>query len=697
MQSPVLMTFPFIDTFLKMNGLEQKMVMDAIQTWIKNPQGKGSNFEKLQHVGDNIYSIRANDAWRIIMAKFDNAYFVLHTSGQHDKTNNWARGKRIDRNAVTGAIQIYSMPVEELEEAASMRYAAPVEKGPFAVLSREDLLLMGVPEIWVDAVKAVETEQQYLALWDVLPQDALEHLFLAYEKPFNIAMLLAQIKDEIAQKPETLIEQARIQPGFYVLGEDDSVLEELQKDINVFRFYLHPAQRFLATSDYNGSMKVTGSAGTGKTVVALHRAKYLVGELQPGDQPVLFTTFSRHLINNIKALFATQGFSEEQLRVDNLHSFAVAYSKQLGLLDESTALITGEREIAGQWNTFTKAYPHIQLSAAFLREEYETIIQQFQVESLHDYLKVPRTGRGQPLNANARTSVWNALQAYGQYRKLINKCTFDDVIFELNTYLAANPDTRPFSHVICDEIQDFNNLEMRLLRNLVGEKPNDLFLCGDPFQNIYQRRMNFSQSGIQIRGKKSARLRINYRTTEEIRQYAVEMLKGYIFQDFSGEAPSMEGDKSIFNGNEPQYVVFENSAAFHRYLLDYIRTSFGQLSLHEICITARTNKAVTEIEQLLTEAKFPVINLSNMVSINDTEGKVVVGSMHSLKGLEFKNLIVTGFDQSSFPLKPNGFAGWPETKQQAYLQSEHALYYVVFSRAISQLVVTGIGEKVVLA
>ncbi|MDP4999634.1 MAG: AAA family ATPase [Saprospiraceae bacterium] len=695
MHFKVAYTSIFWKTFIGLTATEQLMVFRGIQEWMAAPTNVGTNFERLHTKAGNIFSIRINDAWRVIMAKFEDTYFLLHTGGQHDQTNDWAKNKRLTRNVTNGAIQMYNGDVEEFEAAKETTAAMPaLERRPFADITAEELMVMGVPEEWISSVQGVETEDQLLSLWAYLPNDAVENLQMVYDKEVDLQVLLAQLRARIREMPESLEEQIRIQPGFFVLGEDASLLEELRRDVHIFQFYLHPTQRLLATGLFKGSMKVTGSAGTGKTVVALHRAKFLAERLTEGDKPVLLTTYSRHLMKNIKSLFSAQAIPQEKLVVDNIHRFALEFGQQQGVFEESLNLVNDSFQLRQNWFNFVQSYRGIAWKADFLQAEYEQVVLQQHITTLETYLQANRSGRSVPLNANARTSVWKALEAYQQFQGYQRQYSFQDLIFKLNVFLEQHPEIRPFSHIICDEIQDFSNLEMRLLRNLVPDGPNDLFLCGDPFQNIYQRKLNFTECGIRIRGKRSYRLTLNYRTTEEIRKYAVSMLKGWTFDDFSGNVPSRAGDTSILFGNEPEYILFDHTEEFHQYLRDYIRESFGKIALHEICIAARTNAAVDELYHLFSDAMFPVIRLNEVEAIEETRGRVVLGTLHALKGLEFKNLIVTGFDQSSFPHKPQAFSSWPQDRQQAYLKSEHALYYVAFSRAISQLIVTGIGTAV---
>lgn len=684
----------FRKTYRSLKKQEQELVDKGIEAWLYNPDNSSSNFEKLSFMGDNIFSIRLNSSWRVIMAKFDDLYFLLHTGSQHDKTNEWAKNKTIDRNSTTGAIQIYNINVEEIDQQISN--SEPTEEiiGSFENISKEDLMVLGVPEEWCETVKKVKTEEQYMNLWDVLPEDALDNLELLYDQSVDLKILLAQIKNEIEQKPKNIKEQIKIQPGFHVIGEDTSILDAMNEDISVFRFYLHPSQKSFTNKNFKGPMKLTGGAGTGKTVVALHRAKYLLENLKENSKPILFTTYTKYLIKNIKSLFSSQGIAEDKLIINNLHHFAFEYAKEIELFDDTIKIVTLQHELKKCWVNFVKRNPEIKQEPDFLKLEYEEVIQKYHITSLDDYLKVKRKGRVDALVASDREAVWKALITYEAYQKYTKSYTFNDIIFQLNKYLELWPEYRPFSHIICDEIQDFNNLEMRLLRNLVEENENDLFLCGDPFQNIYQRTLSFSHSGINIRGKRSARLKINYRTTEEIRQFAVKMLEGFEYDDFSGKKASFQGDTSVLNGNDPSYELFESNEEFYNYILAYIKDSFGQLGLHEICITARTSEEVENIYNCLSSSRIPVKNLKDIDDVSETENHVVVCTMHALKGLEFKNLIVAGFDKNSFPYKPRGYKNWTNEEKEAFLKSEHSLYYVVFSRAISQLIITGVGEKV---
>ncbi len=683
----------FRKTYRNLKKNEQELVDKGIDTWRNNPDNPSSNFEKLSFVGDNIFSIRANSAWRIIMAKFDDTYLILHTGGQHDDTNDWAKNKRIDRNELTGAIQIYDINIEEINHRIEDVKYNENDEAIFQQYSDDELLAIGVPETHLETVKKVKSDDQYLKLWDYLPEDALENLEIVKEGVIDIKILISQIKDSELTQVEKIEDVIKIQPGIHIVGEDQKIIDAINQDINLFRFYLHPKQKFLVEKTFNGPVKLVGGAGTGKTVVALHRTKHLVDSLKANDKPVFFTTYTTNLIKNIQKLFKDQNIDDSKLLVSNLHQFAFEYSKKLGVIESQISIISSEKQKEGIWIDFVRKHPAIQIEPLFLMNEYEKVIQQKHVTTLESYKNVLRSGMGSQLLAGDREKVWEAIEKYETYQSYTKTYTFEDIIFKLNKYLELWPEYIPFSHIICDELQDLNNIELRLLRNLVEKGENDLFLVGDPFQNIYQKQVNFRQSDVQIVGR-SHRLKINYRTTEEIRQFANNALHNFVFEDFNGEKAESINEKSLINGSEPSYLTFESIDDQLEYIKNYIKESFGQIGLHELCIVARTSDQVDEIYEYLRSIKLPVVKLSELQNLDLANDKVVVATMHGVKGLEFKNVIVYGIDKKSFLKKPRGFKNWSEEDQNSFIKSEYALLYVVFSRAISNLILLGLGEKV---
>ncbi len=689
----VALTDRYRKTYRNLKTDVQKDIDQAIDDWIKKPTNPSSNFEKLSFVGNNIYSIRSSKAGRVIMAKFDDIYFLLHAEDkQHDQANNWAKNKRIDRNAITGAIQIFTEPVEVIKDLP--KEPADVETKPiFDGCTEDQLKQIGVPDGWASKILSITSVEEYENFWQYLPEDAIENLEIV-RNGFDIKTLISQLISEHEEQPElTTSEQVKKQEGFELITEDNTLAEALKKDISVFRYYLHPTQKFLVANNFKGPVKVTGTAGTGKTVAAIHRAKRLVSELPHNDKPVFFTTFTKYLIKNIKSMFHSEGLSENSLVISNLHQFALKYAKELSVIPDKHEIITknnGERDL---WEKFCITYFVNDFTPGFLREEYKEVIQGMHVTTKEQYLNVARLGRGKPLVKAQREELWNLFRNFESFQRTASKYCFDDVIFVLNKYLENFPQLKPFSHVVCDEVQDFSNLELRLLRNLVPGGYNDLYLTGDPYQNIYKKKINFARSGISIRGK-SFRLRVNYRTTDEIQKLAFAALKNYKFLDFEGIEAMAPTSEPIMFGESPEVEIFETTEDEFRFIVEYIRGCFGNMPLHDICFATRKKDYRDKLFDYLEEKNISCIKLESVEDLNsDTKGRVVLSTLHGIKGLEFKTLIVFGLSTSTFPFYPRGFSTLSEEDKIDYLRSEHALLYVSFSRAISGLIITGVGRQ----
>ncbi|MGB0932226.1 MAG: 3'-5' exonuclease, partial [Chitinophagales bacterium] len=274
--------------------------------------------------------------------------------------------------------------------------------------------------------------------------------------------------------------------------------------------------------------------------------------------------------------------------------------------------------------------------------------------------------------------------------------SFDEIINLGVDYLNLYPGKSPFSYVIADEIQDFSNIELRLLRNLAPEGKNDLFLVGDPLQKIYNKQLNFSKSGINIRGRRSRRLKVNYRTTEEIRKLAMTTIQNIDFDDFDGEAESKKGYISLMHGQLPLYKLFDTSKEEKEYLLELVQQLViskeisAKLDFREICLCARTNKTINDFKTVLHKASLPYYNLKDKTG---EKSGIRLSTFHNIKGLEFKAVIMVGVQEGQVPLKPYQYNNWSKLEKKYHNKRERALLYVAMTRAIQGLYISGVGER----
>jgi len=287
--------------------------------------------------------------------------------------------------------------------------------------------------------------------------------------------------------------------------------------------------------------------------------------------------------------------------------------------------------------------------------------------------------------------VWRLIEQFGVYLRGEHYFHRDALFNQVAAHLSQLP-VRPYSYVIADELQDLANVELRFLRALTAEAPNDLFLVGDPLQRIYARKVNFTQAGINIRGVRSRRLRINYRTTEEIKRFAVSIIQQTTFDDFDGGTEEKGGYRSLFHGQVPTYHVFATKPQE----LDYIQEQINEhhergVAYANMVVASRTKEELKSVKTMLHNRQLPYSDLGNQGKANDQAG-IRLCTFHNLKGLEFKSVFLMDINHRTLPFQPAKFSSWDTATQTDYLQSERSLLYVAATRAVQCVILTGTGR-----
>ena len=314
---------------------------------------------------------------------------------------------------------------------------------------------------------------------------------------------------------------------------------------------------------------------------------------------------------------------------------------------------------------------------------------------MKSYLLQPRTGRTKPITRKQRVEIWKLKEQYEalkQERKKVDRLE----LFNMTANYMKEHQIHPFSHVIADEFQDFSNPELRFLRQLVAEGRNDLFLTGDTYQRIYSgRKINFTAAGINIRGKKSKKLKVNYRTTEEIKRMAVAVVKGEKYDDMDGGEENNKGYISLVHGEKPCYRIFASSNEEVEYVMKVVAECENNgISLNHICIAARTRALYKDVVDGLHHNDIPYQELKGGNATGNKEG-ISLCTFHSLKGLEFRIVILVGVTERSMPSKetsgkPFSIMDVPERKE--YLMGIRSLLYVAITRARQMVFISGWGE-----
>ena len=670
----------------------QKKVVEFQDKFKKNPYGHAINLEPIAGFKDgNMRTARIGDDYRAIIGLLPNDDYCLLYVDHHDEAMQWARNKRFERNKMTGTIQV--VPILTTAEPASTVSATETSQPlPFAAYSDEQLLKIGVPENLLALVRGIRDLEDLDKNEDNLPADVFEHLFdLLDEK--NIDQIIAEIEE--GRNASDDAQNANNKSHFIEITGENELEKYLDGDFEKWQIFLLPTQRVLVESDYKGSVKVTGGGGTGKTVAALHRLKRL-SEGAP-RKSVLYTTYTKALIRNVRQKIRNLHVNEDACVIDNIDGLLSEVASKYGIKPKGWNVLDyikvdyGKTKNQEIWedivdNNLTA------FDADFLYQEYLDVIAYNNITDLKAYLRQPRRGRSKALSVKQRMEIWKLVEMYVAEKK--EQHYFDrSELFNITANYLNDNGIHPFAHIIADEIQDFSNPELRFLRALTPEGPNDLFMVGDPYQRIYNnRQINFSSVGINVRGKRSRRLKVNYRTTEEIKRQAVSVVKGCAYDNFDGEAEKLDGYVSLMHGPQPEYNVYPSPQEEQNAGWKFIKECHeGGISYKDIAIANPRRDGLRDFQSSLHISGMPYKNLENSDS-GDIDG-IVLSTMHNMKGLEFKVVIITGINHNSFPSKPYNWNGMDKREQTNHMMNQRSLMYVAITRAMQKVLITGVGEK----
>lgn len=667
------MRFMIADTFSKSLGSlspqEQNLVKQAAFDFQLNPAQPGAQLHRLERARDkHLWSFRVDRDVRVIVYKSRDDLVLLYAD-HHDRAYRWAENRQFVPNPETGAMQLVEVH-ERVEEVVRRVVRETVAESPlFAQHEPSYLLALGVPERWLDAVRLVG-ETGFLALLDHLPGEAGENLMsLADGQP--VPRPLVTSGDPFLH-PDA-------QRRFRVLESDGDLARALAAPWETWLVFLHPSQEAAAGKTYSGPAKLAGGAGTGKTVVALHRAARLGG--RPGAR-VLLTTFSRTLAARLGEQLRLLGSPHptSSVQVEHLHRLAARLwgthaGKPFRPLADDDLNARLERLSSGD------------LTPAFLRAEWDEVVAPHGVRTWEAYKSVPRAGRGVPLGLRQRKAVWDALGPLRRDLEAEGLLSFEELCLRL-TDLLTRTGEHPFDHVVADEVQDFGPAELRLLRALAPAGPDDLFLAGDLGQRIYKAGSSFLAAGIHVRGRSSV-LRLNYRTTEQIRRYADALLPDRLRTDDGDD--ETRHTVSLLSGPAPETLAFtrphEETQRLAERLTHLLKIGFGP---GDIAVFTRTRAA-------LEHRVVPALELCGLTGVQLSDdrpperGHVALGTMHRAKGLEFRAVFVVGCEADQLPLAATLRTLGDAAARAAFAERERNLFYVACTRAREQLLLTYVG------
>ena len=695
----VAISSDFLTAFSKIPKNQQAKVLDFISKFRKNPLMPGIHYEKIQHSKDpNLRSVRIDKSHRgiVFRAKAGNVFMLLWVD-HHDRAYQWAKNKVIKVHPELGSIQVFEVSSEdrippEIDKTKK-------EKFLFSDIKDKDLLKLGVPEDLIPMVRNIKDETELDQLSYQLPEEAYEALFFLAS-----GFSLDEIYRELGiQEKETPIntedfEKALTDPNskrrFYVVEEELELASILNAPLEKWRVFLHPSQRSLVERNWNGPVRVLGGAGTGKTVVAMHRAKWLAENVLNGEnEKILFTTFSRNLAEDIKENLRKICKEEilKKIEVVNLDKWVSDFLRRNGYDFE---IDYGKRSNTLWEKALDLAPEELNLPPSFYREEWERVIQPQSITTLSEYLKAQRIGRGIRLSRKARKLIWPVFEEYRILLKENGLKEPDDAMRDARILLENKGDILPYRSIIVDEAQDMGEQAFRLLRQMIpgGDKPNDLFIVGDAHQRIYRHRVVLSHCGINIRGR-SKKLKINYRTTEENRKWAIGLLEGLKFDDLDGGIDDQKGYKSLLHGIEPKIKNFNTFNKEISYIIKFLEEikNNGE-KLEESCLVVRTNQLLKQYENALNKNNIETYRIKRSVPEDRNAKGLRLATMHRVKGLEFNNIIIASVNKGVIPLeRALKESSDPLIERETEIR-ERALIYVAVTRAKKEVLITSFGK-----
>lgn len=681
---PNSMDFLIADTFTdslgRLTGDEQKAAKTTAFDLQLNPASPGMSLHKLEKARDkNFWSVRVSADIRLIVHKTQGSLLLCYV-GHHDAAYRWAERRKLETHPKTGAAQIVEIreTVKEIVVPVYVQEELPVRPKPplFRDLADDVLLGYGVPAEWLDDVR-LANEDTLLALADHLPGEAAEALLELATGGTPRAVQPAPAVANPFEHPDA-------QRRFRVMANVEELERALDFPWDKWTVFLHPEQRQWVERDYSGPARVSGSAGTGKTIVALHRAAHLA-RTNP-DARVLLATFSetlaRALHARLRRLVGNEPRLAERIDIHSLDALGLRlYKAQCGPVtlatrDELRELLRAAAEAVGSHK----------FSLHFLLTEWEQVVDAWQLESWEQYRDVARLGRKTRLPEPQRRTVWSICERVRTALKERNLATKAALFTALASRMAATTKP-PYDFAVIDEAQDIDISQLRFFAALAATRPNSLFFAGDLGQRIFQQPFSWKSLGVDIRGR-SRTLRVNYRTSHQIRQQADRLL-GPEVTDVDGHTEDRSDTTSVFNGPPPVVRVLaresEEASAVAEWLTQ--QTSAG-VPPHEIAVFVRSDAQLARACAAVEQAGLPFKILDDHVET--TSGCVSISTMHLAKGLEFRAVAVIACDDEVIPLQERIETVGDDGDLQEVYDTERHLLYVACTRARDHLLVSAV-------
>lgn len=673
----------FTDALGKLTQSEAGAATLAALRLAEDPTGKGLSLHRVESAA-GFWTARVSRDVRIVLHK-EGERTLLAWVGHHDDAYRWAEKRRLIPHERTGAMQfveVIDADVDfgreqmtcrgyvDLPQGQELILAPDLPSRPFASLTDDQLLDVGVPRDWLIPVQeALATDVD--ELFDHLPAEAAEALL-----DFATGGSLSDhIVPPIAPGADPFT-HPDAQRRFRVLDNLEELRAALDQPFEKWAVFLHPAQAALVQRDWKGPARVTGSAGTGKTIVALHRAVQIARVND--DAHVLLTTFSKSLAIALQEKLQILTEAEPSLRKRIVVRTLDQATHEIFTAQFNQPQIANEAQIRAAIGQAQKAGLGGNLGEAFLFEEWSELVDAWGVQNADAYAVMPRIGRRTRLGPLQREAAWSVFAFVREALDRKRLITWAGIYGRLSDWLEAGG--KPgFTHVVVDEAQDLSVTQVKFLGVVARARPDALLLAGDIGQRIFHLPFSWARLGLDVRGRSHC-LKINYRTSHQIRAAADRLLPSEI-SDMDGIEEGRRGTVSVFDGPSPLVVVAQDAADEQKSVGNFVQECISDgIAPQQIAVLVRGQGQLGRARAAVKEAGFDP---------RDDAG-IVIAVMHNAKGLEFQAVVVMACDEDVLP-DPGRLAGIGDVGDlEAAYDTERHLLYVACTRARDRLMVSGV-------
>lgn len=693
----VAISADFLTAYAKLPRQKQGKVTEFFNKFRNDPTHPGINFEKINDgIDKNICSVRIDDTYRgIIVREPESNVYILLWVDHHDEAYAWAKRKKCSINRITGSVQIFDVQMV-IEEQNSIETPTLFEG-----ISDEVFEKIGLPIEQLPMIKAIKNLEGLYSLKAAIPEDAfegLEWLGNGFTVDEVLTTFYPEAEYEVVDENDfvTALQTDVSKKSFVIVEGEEELQAIMQEPLEKWRVFLHPTQRKVVKKNYNGPARVLGGAGTGKTVVAMHRAKMLASK-NNSEGKILFTTYTKNLAEDIKDNLRKICTIDEMKKIDviNLDAWVSNFLRRQGYEYK----IVYDDEVDKAWrDAIAIAGGELNFVENFYRDEWIKVVQAQEVYDKVSYCKASRIGRGVRLDRKVRMNIWDVFEEYQNIMDEKLQRDVETAMYECRKIIENKNLTGQYESIIVDEGQDLSPSAFRLLRSLAGnEHKNDIFIVGDSHQRIYRNKAVLSKCGINVRGR-SSYLRINYRTTEEIRKFAFGLLNGVSFDDLDEDYDNGKGCQSLTHGEKPEIKEFATPEEELNFIVNRIRElEVAGVEQKNICIVARTHKLLDNYISGLQRAGIRSFEIkANKIDDRSFEG-IRIATMHRVKGLEFDHVFAVAVNKKVLPFGTRADFE-DDISLEEFRTGEKCLLYVALTRARMSACVTcygGLSELII--